>query len=116
MGRSSFDPDREKRTTSLARRHVVTSFVDKERAAGVTRRPLGTTTRLSRDYLPPVLMTVPDVQGSTRPVIGSNSPRIWQIEPPATRPKTSKPGTVIARYATKEKGTLVVTAGVIWWN
>jgi len=92
MGRSSFDPDREKRTTSLARRHVVTSFVDKERAAGVTRRPLGTTTtRLSRDYLPPV-----NVQGSVA------SPPIWQLEPPATRPKTSKPGTVIARYATKE--------------
>lgn len=97
MGRSSFDPDREKRTTSLARRHVVTSLVDKERAAGVTRRPLGTTTRLSRDYLPPV-----NVQESGRPEIGSKSPRIWQIEPPATRLKTSKPGTVIARYATNE--------------
>ena len=116
MGRSSFDPDREKPTTSLARRHVVTSLVDKERAAGVTRRPLGTTTRLSRDYLPPVLMTVDVVQESGRPVTGSATPRIWQIEPPATRLKTSKPVTVIDRYATKEKGIVDVTAGVIWWN
>ena len=82
--------------------------MDKERAAGVTRRPLGTTTRLSRDYLPPVLMTVDVVQESGRPVTGSATPRIWQIEPPATRLKTSKPGTVMARYATKAKGTFVV--------
>jgi hypothetical protein len=41
---------------------------------------------------------------------------MWQIDEPATRPNTSNPGVVIARYATKEKGPAAGIAAEVCWN
>ena len=83
----------------------VTPSPDRERAAGFPPPPVGTT-RLSRDYLPLCR------EDRRRRGGRAASPGSWQIEAPATRPNTSKPGTVIERYATKEKGPPPGIAGV----
>ena len=104
--------------SALAKQYRASTVLSRgDREAVVERKAriagLSFTWRSRATFTPPESVEFVQVSG---PLRGMRT--LWRIspEPPGTRLNTSNPGTVIPRYATKEKGPFFGISGEVCWN